>query len=96
MHRCCGDANRGRHRTVVGIGVPPARVAKITFPVQKADGFNRRVFVDDVLSFNSWRGLEEHRPLGSINRLKRKVYDASSEFRHKMNNAPRNRAGENW
>jgi hypothetical protein len=67
----------------------PARgVARITFPAQKADSFYRRVFADDVLSFNSWRGLAAHRPLGSINRLKKKVYDASSDFRHKVNDAP--------
>jgi len=67
---------------------PPRGVARITFGVQKADSFNRRVYADDVLSFNSWRALAAHRPLGSINRLKRKVYDASSDFRHKVNNAP--------
>ena len=64
-------------------------VAKITFPVQDADGLFRRAFGDDVLSFNSWRALAAHRPLGSINRLKKEVYDASSWFRHTMNNAPR-------
>lgn len=67
---------------------PPRGVARITFPRQKADSFYRRVFADDVLSFNSWRGLDAHRPLGSINRLKKKVYDASSDFRHKVNDAP--------
>jgi len=31
-----------------------------------------------VLSYNSWRGLAAHRPLGPINRLKLTAYDASS------------------
>jgi hypothetical protein len=68
---------------------PPRRVAKIVFPQQNSDCYCRRVYADDLLSFNSWTALEDHTPLGSINRLKAKVYDASSEFRHTKNNAPR-------
>jgi hypothetical protein len=66
----------------------PERVAKLIFPKQNSDCYCRRVYADDLLSFNSWRALDAHRPLGSINRLKAKVYDASSEFRHEKNNAP--------
>jgi tetratricopeptide (TPR) repeat protein len=68
---------------------PHCGVAKITFPVQDASSPERQVFGDDVLSFNPWRGLADHRPLGSINRLKKQVYEASSQFRHKMNNVAR-------
>jgi hypothetical protein len=68
---------------------PPVGVATITFKRQNSDDFYRRVYADDVLSFNSWRGLKAHQPLGSINRLKQQVYDASSAFRHTMNHAPR-------
>jgi hypothetical protein len=68
--------------------LPPQRVAKLIFRRQNSDCYCRRVYADDLLSFNSWRTLEAHRPLGSINRLKSKVYDASSKFRHEENNAP--------
>ena len=68
---------------------PHCAVATIRFPEQNADTVYRRVFADDVLSFNSWRALADHRPLGSINRLKKKTYDASSQYRHETNNAPR-------
>jgi hypothetical protein len=68
---------------------PYVGVAKITYPVQDAYSPERQVFGDDVLSFNSWRGLAAHRPLGSINRLKQKVYEASSNFRHEKNHVPR-------
>ena len=68
---------------------PYIGVAKITFPVQNADSPERRAYADDVLSFNSWRSLADHRPLGSINRLKDKVYEASSQFRHEKNNVER-------
>jgi Animal haem peroxidase len=65
---------------------PHRKVATITFPSQNPYSDARRDFGDDVLSFNSWRALEDHRPLGSINRLKLRVYKASSQFRHEMNN----------
>jgi hypothetical protein len=68
---------------------PHIGVAKITFGVQNPDTPERRRFGDDVLSFNSWRGLAAHRPLGSINRLKKLVYDASSDFRHRVNHVTR-------
>jgi len=68
---------------------PRLVVATINFPTQNADSPKRRAFGDDVLSFNSWRSLADHRPLGSINRLKKDVYEASSDFRHKMNKVER-------
>ena len=34
------------------------------------------------LFFTPWHGLQEHQPIGGINRLKLGVYDASSAFRH--------------
>jgi hypothetical protein len=68
------------------IASPHRKVATITFPAQNPYSDARRDFGDDVLSFNSWRALEDHRPLGSINRLKLRVYKASSQFRHEMNN----------
>jgi hypothetical protein len=67
---------------------PHRPVAKIVFGPQNPAGPQRRAFGDDVLSFNSWRGLAAHRPLGSINRLKKDVYDASSIYRHEVNRAP--------
>jgi hypothetical protein len=68
---------------------PYVGVAKLTFPVQNTDTPQRWAYGDDVLSFNSWRALEAHRPLGSINRLKKLVYEASSDYRHRVNNVPR-------
>ncbi|MGW6728490.1 catalase family protein [Nocardia sp. NPDC055029] len=68
---------------------PHRTVATIRFDIQDPYTPERRAYGDDVLSFNSWRGLDAHRPLGSINRLKQRVYEASSNFRHDVNNAPR-------
>ena len=39
------------------------------------------------LSFNPWRCLPEHRPLGGISRARRQVYRALSVFRHDRNAA---------
>ena len=67
---------------------PHRAVAVIRFDRQDPYTPERRAYGDDVLSFNSWRCIRDHQPLGSINRLKRKVYDASSEYRHSVNHAP--------
>jgi hypothetical protein len=67
---------------------PYVPVAKLTYPKQNPYTDDRKYFGDEVLSFNSWRGLNEHRPLGPINRMKLRPYDASSQFRHQKNHAP--------
>ena len=68
---------------------PHQPIAKITFPAQNADSPARRAYADDVLSFNPWHALADHRPLGSINRVRIKAYEASTALRHKVNNAER-------
>ena len=60
-------------------------VAKITIPSQSADSPARRAYAQDVLSFNPWRSLLAHQPLGSIMRLRKDVYRASAKLRHKAN-----------
>ena len=47
------------------------------------------------LSFNPWRCLPEHRPLGGISRARRQVYKALSAFRHDRNAEPREEPS-NW
>lgn len=68
---------------------PYQPVARLTIAPQDAYSPARRVFADDVLSFNPWHCIEEHRPLGSIMRARIKAYEASSAFRHTMNAQPR-------
>jgi hypothetical protein len=67
---------------------PPQPVARLMLPPQEAFSPARRVYADDSLSFTPWRTLDAHRPLGSIMRLRRRVYEASSRFRHEMNARP--------
>lgn len=68
---------------------PYQAIAKITIPVQEAYSPARRVYVDEVLSFNAWHCIAEHRPLGSIQRVRMQVYEASSRYRHEMNQQPK-------
>jgi hypothetical protein len=67
---------------------PHLPIARIVFSNQATDSPARRVFGDDLLSFTPWRAMAAHRPLGSIMRVRRPVYEASSRFRHEMNARP--------
>lgn len=40
--------------------------------------------IDETLHFSPWNGLEAHRPLGGINRARRRAYHQSSSFRVAM------------
>jgi len=66
---------------------PFRKVATLTIPAQTFDTPEQREFGDN-LSFNPWRCLPEHRPLGGISRARRQVYQALSTFRHERNQAP--------
>jgi hypothetical protein len=65
---------------------PQQPLARIALPPQAANSPARRAYSDDVLSFDPWRSIAEHRPLGSIMRLRKEAYAASSAFRDEKNN----------
>jgi hypothetical protein len=67
---------------------PFQRVAIIRIPRQDI-GADGRDALAESLSFTPWHSLPEHRPLGSNNRARRAIYEAISEFRHRMNDALR-------
>jgi hypothetical protein len=64
---------------------PFVSVARITIPRQNFSTPERIAFGEN-LSFTPWHGLDVHRPLGGINRVRRAVYEAISLFRHDLNN----------
>ncbi len=68
---------------------PHQPVATLRIPPQDAWSPARRVYGDDVLSFNPWHGIREHQPLGSIMRVRVAAYERSSRYRHEMNAQPR-------
>jgi hypothetical protein len=67
---------------------PPVKVATITIPRQVFNTTDRMNF-GEHLSFSPWHSLEDHRPAGSINRIRKATYVAMSELRHNMNHVRR-------
>ena len=63
---------------------PFETVARITLPAQDFDTPALNLTCDN-LSFNPWFGIEAHRPIGGINRLRKAVYEAVSDYRHSRN-----------
>ena len=56
-------------------------VATLTIPLQEVDTPELRVRCERLV-FTPWHGLEAHRPLGGINRMRKSVYEASAMFRN--------------
>jgi hypothetical protein len=67
---------------------PFRKVARVELLQQDFDTPAQQVFGEN-LSFNPWRCLAPHRPLGGISRARRQVYRALSTFRHDRNAAVR-------
>ncbi len=63
---------------------PFVPVARLTIPRQGFDTPERRALGEN-LSFTPWHGLDAHRPLGGINRVRRTVYETISRVRHEIN-----------
>lgn len=64
---------------------PFVPVARLTVKPQVAWDETVSAQQDAQLSFNPWRGLTAHRPLGSIMRARRSAYVRSAEFRQRFN-----------
>lgn len=60
-------------------------LATITFPPQDTFSDKRRTWWDDKIALSPFNGLEAHRPLGSVNRLRKRVYEASRHHRASKN-----------
>ena len=66
---------------------PFFKVATLTIPPQSFDSKVQMEF-GDSLSFKSWHSLPAHRPLGSFNRVRRRIYETLSKYRHDKNEKP--------
>jgi hypothetical protein len=66
---------------------PYTKVGTLTIKAQSFLSDAQRDFCEN-LSFNPWHSLPAHRPLGNINRMRRAVYQAISEVRHRLNKEP--------
>jgi hypothetical protein len=59
---------------------PYRAVARIQIPLQEI-GDPATVSACENTAFSPWHSLVEHRPLGSMNRARRAIYQAMAEFR---------------
>jgi hypothetical protein len=66
---------------------PFHKLATIHIPRQTFISPAQDAFCEN-LSFTPWHSLPEHRPLGSVNRVRRVVYEEISRARHQMNGVP--------
>jgi hypothetical protein len=72
------DEEASRYRTVGRIVVKP----------QLAWGTDIQAIVGGQTFFSPWHGLAAHRPLGSVNRSRRRTYEMSSDFGAGFNGCP--------
>lgn len=63
---------------------PFIKLAHLNIPVQTFNTPEQMEYGDN-LSFNPWHSLPAHRPLGSFNRARKRVYEELSKFRHERN-----------
>ena len=64
---------------------PYIPVARLRAKPQIAWSPHRSIIIDDGMRFSPWNGIEAHRPLGSLMRLRKKAYEMSSNFRNDNN-----------
>lgn len=63
---------------------PYVPVATLTIPAQRFDSDAQLGFAD-LLRYNPWHSLPEHRPLGNSNRARRRMYEELAVLRQQMN-----------
>jgi catalase len=63
---------------------PFVTVADVHIPRQVFDTAARNTFCEN-LAFTPWHAVEDHRPLGGLNRIRKAVYEEIAVYRHAMN-----------
>ena len=63
---------------------PYVPVAQVRLPAQRFDSDAQLAFAD-VLRYNPWHSLPEHKPLGNSNRARRRMYWELARLRQSMN-----------
>ena len=67
---------------------PFVTVARLHVPAQTGWTEEAAELVDDHMRFSVWTGIQDHRPLGAINRARRRPYRMSADFRQRFNGCP--------
>lgn len=60
-------------------------LAIVEFPSQETFSDARRSWWDNKIALSPFNGLKDHQPLGSVNRLRRRVYQTSRQYRAEKN-----------
>jgi hypothetical protein len=63
------------------------RIGILSIPAQRFDYPQRMEFCEN-LSFSPWNAPSVHKPLGGINRIRKRLYEEISAYRHHRNGAP--------
>ena len=77
-------AHQGGDDVVFDFSIRVLRLGSIAIPRQSFLTQNA-LYDCEHMVFNSWNSLPEHRPLGSVNRMRFAVYLASRQVRRKLN-----------
>jgi catalase len=64
---------------------PFTKVATITIPSPQEVDNAQTIAHCEQLAFTPWHALPEHQPIGSINRLRKTIYEALAEYRRGNN-----------
>lgn len=67
---------------------PFVTVARIEVPAQPSWNAESVKTIDDAMAFSPWHGLQAHRPLGGVMRVRKPAYEMSSQFRASHNGCP--------
>jgi hypothetical protein len=67
---------------------PYVTVARLVAPPQIGWSAALSQAIDEGMSFSPWHGLAAHRPLGSVNRVRRAAYEMSAKLRARRRGAP--------
>ncbi|QGZ42221.1 hypothetical protein IP92_03926 [Pseudoduganella flava] len=67
---------------------PYVTVARLVAPPQAgwSDALSRAI--DEGMSFSPWHGIAAHRPIGSVNRVRKAAYEMSAKLRARRRGAP--------
>lgn len=60
---------------------PYRKVASIRIPSQAFESFEQMAFAEKI-AFNPWNTLQEHQPIGGMNRARKLIYTELSKLRH--------------
>jgi hypothetical protein len=64
---------------------PFVAIARLRAPAQTGWSPQRSAAIDDAMGFSPWHGLQAHRPLGAIMRMRKLAYASSQRFRSERN-----------